>query len=389
MPSSHATAQTRALPVDSLATTGRPQEIVLLGASLSHLEFLAQLRARPLPQARVTLVNPDSRLLPHDRLAEALSGDAALADCQIGLEPLALACGARWRQGRVAQLNLSAQTITLMDGTALRFDWLSLSPRCWDNRERICQEIPGALDHSLFSHPVERFMALWPRVLDLHAKRTLRITVLGGGTQGAELAFAIKRCLPQAALTWLTLGPAAADSDLESKALERALQAGDITVLYDRALAIAQGSVQLACGAALASDVPIVAEALDVPEWLRSSGLLPPEPADRQTAPGGGLVDTWSRCTGHPQVFLAPEADAALGHNLAASVLGASLRAIPSPRAKGLHWFWRRQGLSLQWAPMPLRGPLSNWAKSMHDRGLHARYQIPQEEPPAQDDHRP
>ena len=43
MPPSHAPEQTRALPLDSLATTGRPQEIVLLGASLSHLEFLAQL----------------------------------------------------------------------------------------------------------------------------------------------------------------------------------------------------------------------------------------------------------------------------------------------------------------------------------------------------------
>lgn len=387
MPSSHATAQSRALPLDSLATTGRPQEIVLLGASLSHLEFLAQLRARPLPQARVTLVNADSRLLPHDRLAEALSGDVALADCQIGLEPLALACGARWRQGRVAQLNLSAQTITLMDGTVLRFDWLSLSPRCWDNRESVGQEIPGALDHSLFSHPVERFMALWPRVLELHAKRPLRITVLGGGPRGAELAFAIKRRLPQAALTWLTLGPAAADSELEGKALEQALRAGDITVLHDRALAIAQGSVQLACGAALVSDVPIVAQALDIPEWLRRSGLLPAQSSDPRTASGVPLVDTWSRCTGHPQVFLAPEADAALGHNLAASVLGASLRAIPSPRSKGLRWFWRRHGLSLQWAPMPLRGPFSSWAKSVHDGGLHARYQTTRINPQGQDGH--
>ena len=100
MPPSHAPEQTRALPLGSLATTGRPQEIVLLGASLSHLEFLAQLRARPLPQARVTLVSTDTHLLPHDRLAEVVSADAALAACQIGLEALALACGARWRQGK-------------------------------------------------------------------------------------------------------------------------------------------------------------------------------------------------------------------------------------------------------------------------------------------------
>jgi len=185
----------------------------------------------------------------------------------------------------------------------LRFDWLSLSPRCWDNRERLDHEIPGALEHSLFSHPVERFMALWPRVLDLHAKRTLRITVLGGSTQGAELAFAIKRRLPQSALTWLTLGAAPAEADLQSLALERALQTNDITVLHDRALSIAQGSVQLACGATLASDVPIIAQALDAPTWLRNSGVVPPASTETTAPPLAELVDAWSRCTGHPQVF--------------------------------------------------------------------------------------
>lgn len=385
MPSARFSAQARALPVDSLATTGRPQEIVLVGASLAHLEFLAQLRTHALPQARVTLLGIDPYLLPHERLSELVSGRAELADCQIGLEALAGACGARWRQGRVAQLHVPAQTITLTDGTTLRFDWLSLSPRCWDNRERIGRNIPGALDHSLFTRPVERFMALWPRVLDLHAQRTLRITVLGGGTQGAELAFAIRQRLPQAALTWLTLGVAPAAEDLENRALEQVLQASDITVLHDRARAIAQGSVHLACGATLASDVPIMAEALDAPAWLRDSGLLPPEPADAATALPAERVDAWSRCTGHPQVFLAPEADTALGHNLAASVLGTPLRTTPGHANNGLRWFWRTPGSALHWPPLPLRGIFGNWAKSVHDRRLHARYQIPAEQPPTQD----
>ena len=88
--------QARPTPLDSLSTTGRPQEIVLVGASLAHLEFMAQLRAKPLTQARVTLVSPDTQMLPDNRLADILSGDAELEACHIGLQDLALACGVTW-----------------------------------------------------------------------------------------------------------------------------------------------------------------------------------------------------------------------------------------------------------------------------------------------------
>ena len=375
----------RVVPLDSLATTGRPQEIVLLGASLSHLEFLAQLRAKPLTQARVTLVCPDPRMLPLDCLTDVISGDTALEDRHIDLESLAQTCGVHWQQGKVTQLNLSTQTITLSDSRALRFDWLSLSPRCWDKRDALGAQMPGALEHGLFSHPLERFVALWPRVLDLHARRTLRITVLGGARAGAELAFAIKRRLPQAALTWLTLHSAPDPvHDAQALALQQALQAADITVLHDRALAVSQGSVQLACGATLACDVPVIAESLDPPDWLQTSALVHAA-ALAPGAPQELQVDTWSRCTGHPQVFLAAEADAALGHNLAASVRGASLRAATAPQPGWTMGFGPGPQLAVQWPALPLRGGLARWAKAWHDQRLHARYQVTPAARPASD----
>jgi len=366
----------RVVPLDSLATTGRPQEIVLLGASLSHLEFLAQLRAKPLTQARVTLVCPDARMLPLDCLTGVISGDTALEDRHIDVESLAQACGVHWQRGKVAQLNLSTQTVTLSDNRALRFDWLSLSPRCWDKRDALGAQMPGALDHGLFSYPLERFLALWPRVLDLHARRTLRITVLGGGASGAELAFAIKRRLPQAALTWLTLQTAPDPTqDAQALALQQSLQAADITVLHDRALAVSQGSVQLACGATLACDVPVIAEALDAPDWLKTSALMHAAPAVPPNAPQELQVDTWSRCTGHPQVFMASEADPSLGHNLAASVRGASLRAATAPQPGWAMGIGLGPQLAVQWPPLPLRGALTRWAKGWNDQRVHARYQ--------------
>jgi hypothetical protein len=366
--------QARPAPLDSLSTTGRPQEIVLIGASLAHLEFMAQLRAKPLTQARVTLVSPDARMLPINRLADILSGEAELAACHIGLKDLARACGVGWEHDKVTRLDLASQRITLAGGRTLRFDWLSLSPRCWDDRKPLDTQMSGALDHGLFTHPLEHFLALWPRVLDLNPRGNLRIAVLAGGESGAEIAFAIKHRLPQASLTWVTGGAATHEPAIAEGALGAALKAADITVLHDHAVSISQGSLRLGCGANLVCDVPIVADSLGPPQWLRDSGLLPPPQTDQPGMDSRPAVDAWSRCTGHPQVFLAADADNALGHNLAASVHGTALRAASTPRGTYWHGLFGRPGDFLLWEPAPLRGTLLRWAKASHDQRLLSRY---------------
>jgi NADH dehydrogenase FAD-containing subunit len=372
--------QARPAPLDSLSTTGRPQEIVLVGASLAHLEFLAQLRAKPLTQARVTLVSPDARMLPDNRLADVLSGDTELAACHIGLQDLAQACGVNWERDKVARLDLPSQRITLAGGRTLRFDWLSLSPRCWDDRKPVDAQMAGALDHGLFTHPMEYFLALWPRVLDLNPRGNLRIAVLGGAEAGAEIAFAIKRRLPQASLTWVvgrgTPAEHAAQEGAVDAALEAALKALDITVLHDHAVAIDHGSVRLACGASLVCDVPVVADRLGPPQWLRDSGLLPVHGAGEAAAEGVNPVDAWSRCSEHPQVFLAAETDNALGHNLVASVHGTALRAASTPHGNAWRGLFQGPGVLLQWEAAPLRSALQRWAKAAHDHKLMSRYHI-------------
>ena len=367
--------QARPAPLDSLSTTGRPQEIVLVGASLAHLEFMAQLRANPLTQARVSLVSADARMLPDNRLADILSGDAELATCHIGLQDLAQACGVGWEHDKVAGLDLASQRITLAGGRTLRFDWLSLSPRCWDDRKPLDMKMSGALDHGLFTHPLEHFLALWPRVLDLNPLGKLRIAVLAGGETGAEIAFAIKRRLPQASLTWITDVSATQEVATQDRALEAALKAADITVLHDHAVAISQGGLRLGCGAHLVCDVPILADSLGPPQWLRDSGLLSPRQADHEALESLPAVDAWSRCTGHPQVFFAAEADHALGHNLAASVHGTALRASSPSRGRYWHGLFQKPGDLLLWEPAPLRSALQRWAKAAHDRRLLSRYQ--------------
>ena len=365
----------RPAPVDSLSTTGRPQEVVLVGASLAHLEFMAQLRAKPLTQARVTLVSPDTHMLPENRLADILSGDAELAACHIGLPDLARGCGVTWEHDKVARLDLSSQRITLAGGRTLRFDWLSLSPRCWDDRKPLNTQMTGALAHGLFTQPLEHFLALWPRVMDLHPRGNLRIAVLAGGEAGADIAFAIKHRLPQASMTWVTGGATPQEPGPQNGELEAALKAADITVLHDHAVGISHGSVRLACGASLVCDVPVLAGSLGPPQWLLDSGLLPTPELDPTSDEPTPAVDAWSRCNGHPQVFLAAEADNALGHNLAASVRGASLRAAGTPRGNAWRGLLQKAGVFLLWEPRPLRGTLLRWAKAAHDHRLLSRYQ--------------
>jgi hypothetical protein len=217
--------------------------------------------------------------------------------------------------------------------------------------------------------------------MDLNPRGNLRITVLAGGQAGAEIAFAIKHRLPQASMTWVTGDTTTEEQGPQRGDLEAALKAADITVLHDHAVGISHGSVRLACGASLVCDVPIVADSLGPPQWLRDSGLLPPVEADHSGPESPPAVDTWSRCTGHPQVFLAAEADNALGHNLAASVHGTALRAASSPRGNYWRGLFHNPGVLLQWEPMPLRSALLRWAKAAHDHRLLGRYQTGQARP--------
>jgi pyridine nucleotide-disulfide oxidoreductase family protein len=280
------------------------RQLLLLGAGHAHVHVLAQ----------VTLIAPYDRQLYSGMVPGFVAGHYALDDCVIPLEPLVRRSGIRWIHRSVRSMDTTTQTVTLDDGSVLRYDWLSINTGPVQDRALIEQTMPGAREHALFIRPIETFGALWPKVVELAQTKPLRIAVIGAGAAGIELAMAVRQRLPQAALTLLcsdtVLG--AGYSERVQARLRAALIRRKITLLPDNAAGIRPGEVVLASGATLACDVPIVATGAQAPAWLLASGLV----LDLQ---GFVAVDACQRSTSHPQVFAAGDVSTRADRTLARS----------------------------------------------------------------------
>ena len=320
------------------------RQLVLLGAGHAHVHVLSLMAQAPWAGAQVTLIAPYDRQLYSGMVPGFVAGHYALDDCVIPLAPLIQRSGIRWIQRSVRGLDAQAQTVTLDDGSSLRYDWLSLNTGPGQNRARIEQAMPGAREHALFVRPIEAFGVLWPKVLEMGRARALRLAIVGAGAAGMELVMAVRQALPDAALTLLCgdtpLGAGYAPA-VQAR-LRAALLARKITLLQDSASGVRPGEVVLASGATLACDVPLIAMGAQAPVWLQPSGLaLDPQ--------GFVAVDACQRSTSHANVFAAGDvstrmdrtlarsgvyavrAGPALAMNLAATVAGQALTAHQPP----------------------------------------------------------
>ena len=367
------------------------RQVVLVGAGHAHLHVLTQLAAQPLPGTVVTLIAPHSHQMVASMVPGFMVGHYAPTDFTISLQPLVQRGGIRWIAQNVAALDATRQTLQLDDGSSLHFDWLSVNTSPTQDRARVEHAIPGAREHALFVRPLEAFTALWPRVTEMGDTRPLRITVIGAGTGGVELAFAVRHRLPQAAITLLSgnAPPAAQCTQRMQARVVALLKQRNITVLQDMAVAIKSGFVQLGCGADLACDVPLLATGTLPPPWLADSGLA----LDEQ---GFIAVDTTQRSTSHDRVFATGDISArldlsparcgaydrlaghALAHNLAAAVAGGAPKP-HHPSVSGLTLLACGDRYAIgSWRGYSFEGRWVWRLKDRMDRRFVVEYQTPQ-----------
>ncbi len=366
------------------------RQLVLLGAGHAHVHVLSLMAQAPWAGAQVTLIAPYDRQLYSGMVPGFVAGHYALEDCVIPLTPLVKRSGIRWIQRSVRALDAQAQTLTLDDGSSLRYDWLSINTGPVQNRARLEQAMPGAREHALFIRPIEAFGVLWPKVLEMGRTRALRIAIVGAGAAGMELAMAVRQALPDAALTLLCgdtpLGAGYA-APVQQR-LRAALQQRRITLLQDSASGVRPGEVVLASGATLACDVPLIATGAQSPAWLQASGLaLDPQ--------GFVAVDACQRSTSHPQVFAAGDvstrmdrslarsgvyavrAGPALAMNLAATLAGQPLTAHQPPQhTLNLISCGDRYAIA-SWGTYSAQGRWVWWIKDWIDRRFLRRYREP------------
>lgn len=363
------------------------KHLILLDCGHAHLHVLSTLAAHPLPGVQVTLVTPYPRQLCGAMMPGFIAGHYTLDDCVMPLEPLLKNTGIRWLARSVTALDTDTRSLTLDDGSMLAYDWLSINTGAVHDRQKMEAQIPGAREHGLFVRPLEPFAALWPRVVELAHKRTLRVAVIGAGATGIELAMAMAHRLPGSSLTLISGDtPVAAYYPLAvQQRVRQALKQRHITVLNERVVGLQPGEVLLANGARLVCDVPVIALGGQAPAWLADSGLALDEY-------GLIAVDACQRSTRHAEVFAVGDisrrvnqplahsgvytvrAARALLKNLTAVVAGAEPRAqLPPQNTLNLLSCGNHEAIA-SWGNYSAQGRWVGWLKDWLDRRFVQRY---------------
>lgn len=377
------------------------QKLLLLGAGPAHIQVLHHLAQHRPAALDVTVLTPYPFHTCSGMVPGLVAGCYTPRECQIPLEPLLKAAGARWVQGRCSALDSAAQTVQVAvvghktAPASLPYHLLSIDTGAFIDRQRLEAQMPGAAARALIVQPIEPFVALWPQVLELAQTRAISLAVIGADALGIELVLAAQQGLRRAGVvgagfTLLTGGgePAADQPEGVRQRVLRQLKRQGITVLREACTGIDKGMVQLSSGASLACDVPILATGTHAPTWLQGSGLS-------LSASGHLLVNACQQSNSHPQVFavgaVATRADAAhpqsdtdavragppLARNLLAAHHGQPLRGWRAPQHR-LDLLPCGAGHAIaRWGPLHAEGAWAWRWKDRIDRAFVARYTPP------------
>jgi pyridine nucleotide-disulfide oxidoreductase family protein len=377
------------------------KKLLLLGAGHAHVHVLARLAEQHPADLDVTVLTPYEFQTYSGMTPGFVSGHYGETDCQIPLEPLLKAAGARWIAGRCVGLDAGMREVRVAGhpnrtGTpeTLGYDLLSIDTGAVIDRDRLASDMPGAAEHALVVRPIEAFARLWPDVVGLAARQPLSVAMIGAGAAGIELLLAMCQRLrrdgrPGHRFSLLTGGHEVGANyppGVQRRILRQLRQHG-VTVLPETCVGVEPGRLHLGSGATLACDVPVLAIGTHAPPWLQGSGL---DLSDT----GHVQVNPFQQSTSHPEVFAAGDVSARvdrpharsgvyavragppLAHNLLAAHQGQALKP-HHPPAHTLNLLSCGAGHAIaSWGPLHAEGAWAWRWKDRIDRAFMARYTL-------------
>ncbi len=165
------------------------RDLVLIGGGHTHALVLRRWGMRPLPGARVTLINPEPDAPYTGMLPGHIAGHYDRAALDIDLVRLSRFAGARLVLNRAVGIDREARTVLFKDRPALRYDVLSLDIGITSNMP----DLPGFANHGIAAKPLGPFADRWAAFIDTIGEGSgpPYLAVIGGGIAGAELAMAM------------------------------------------------------------------------------------------------------------------------------------------------------------------------------------------------------
>ncbi len=248
------------------------QDLLLIGGGHAHALLLRMWGMNPLSGVRLTLINPGPAAPYTGMLPGFVAGHYRRCEMMIDLVPLARFAGARLILDQVTGLDPAARTARLAGGRVIGFDAASVNVGITS----ALPGLPGFADHGHAAKPLRDFAAAWG---DFAGQRLSapKVTVIGGGVAGVELALAARHRLGDAAVvTVLEKG-----TDIlphlgvrARTALRAALAEAGVGVRTGiHPVRLDEREVHLSDGQVLASDFTLSAAGAQAPGWLADTGL--------------------------------------------------------------------------------------------------------------------
>jgi selenide,water dikinase len=368
--------------------------LVLVGGGHAHLHVLADLVARPLSGSEVTLVSASAWHHYSGMVPGFLQGVYAEPELTIDLASLAARAGARFVEAQAEGIDVPGRTVDA-GGARLPFDVLSLDV----GARPAGLDVPGAQEHAVTIRPMRQAVALRSRIDTLAVpmrRGPVRVTVVGAGAGGVEVALAVHRRIRKAGTRpEVTLVEASSDvlpdyaAPVRRRAAAILARRGVAVALASAVSRVEASAVQLADGTRAPADLVVWLAGAAGPALLAGAGL----PLDPR---GFLLVGPTLRTVGGPPVWGAgdcvtladhPETPKAgvyavrqgpvLARNLRAA-LGDGSPASYVPQQTFLSLLNTADGKALlRWHGVVSHSRAAWWLKDRIDRRFVRRYRAP------------
>lgn len=266
-------------------------DIVLLGVGHTNAHVLRMWKMGPIPGARLTCVSNYPVATYSGMLPGVLAGLYPPERMEIDLVRLCAAAGARLIVGDVIGLNVQNRELLIADRPPLPFDVLSVGLGSVPNRSGLVEADYSLLEvkpmQTFLQRLVERLQLLASggrKPPDTHQSSStpIRITIVGGGAGGVELAFCLPKRIHQVlgdvpvSITLIDSGGSLLKGSSAglAKRVKRDFDARGVKVLLgNRVAQVKQGIVTLANGDSVPGDLVLWVTSAAPPPLLKKFDL--------------------------------------------------------------------------------------------------------------------
>ena len=281
--------------------------LVLIGGGHSHAIALKLFGLNPIPGINLTLISDVEQTPYSGMLPGHVAGFYSYNQTHIDLSSLSKFAQAKLLIDRAIGLNLEQNQVICHYHSPISFDYLSIDI----GSTPTTISVPGAKEYAIPAKPVPQFLVAWSKLLNIaknNPEKSLKITIVGGGAGGVELALNMHHRLG------IEMGTAnnyeinlihrgnkllSGHNNWVSQRLEKILLKRGIEIyLQETVEEVLPDKIRCESGLSVESDYTFWVTQAHAPDWLKESGLA-------TNSQGFILVKDTLQSVSHPHIFAA------------------------------------------------------------------------------------